>query len=89
MGRVNSILPATRTLPGEGGHILGSAVHEHVPADGHAVDWIKRLSEAADGVRTVGYDLILLDLSLPAGRGLDFYRTARGKDNGFEAVLSS
>jgi two-component system OmpR family response regulator len=56
---------------------LGEAVRDHVAADGHAVDWMRRLDEAEHALAGVAFDLILLDLNLPDGRGLDFLRRLR------------
>ena len=56
---------------------LGGAVRDHVAAQGHAVDWVTRLDAAGDARGTVDYDLILLDLGLPDGRGLDFLQRIR------------
>ncbi|MBK3442635.1 response regulator transcription factor [Pseudomonas sp. WS 5532] len=56
---------------------LGEAVREQIADDGHAVDWVQRLDHARSSVRTTPYDLILLDLMLPDGRGLDFLRQRR------------
>ena len=56
---------------------LGDAVREQIADDGHAVDWVQRLEHARNSVRTTSYDLILLDLMLPDGRGLDFLRQQR------------
>lgn len=66
-----------RILLVEDDPILGMAVRDQIAADGHTVDWMKRLEEASDSVRTVDYELILLDLMLPDGRGIDFLRTLR------------
>jgi two-component system OmpR family response regulator len=52
-------------------------VREQIADDGHAVDWVQRLDHAETSVRTTAYDLILLDLMLPDGRGLDFLRKQR------------
>jgi len=57
---------------------LGEAVREQIADDGHAVDWVQCLAHARNSVRTAPYDLILLDLMLPDGRGLDFLRQQRG-----------
>lgn len=57
--------------------ILGVAVRDQIAADGHTVDWVERLDDASDCVRTVRYELVLLDLMLPDGRGLDFLRARR------------
>ncbi|WP_248804265.1 response regulator transcription factor [Pseudomonas sp. MWU13-2100] len=56
---------------------LGDAVREQIADDGHAVDWVQCLDHARSSVRTTPYDLILLDLMLPDGRGLDFLRQQR------------
>jgi len=56
---------------------LGQAVQEQVAADGHAVDWVTRLDEADAALRAVDYGLVLLDLHLPDGRGLDLLKTLR------------
>jgi len=56
---------------------LGQAVQEQVAADGHAVDWMTRLDEAEAALRAVDYGLVLLDLHLPDGRGLDLLKTLR------------
>jgi two-component system, OmpR family, response regulator len=56
---------------------LGEAVRDHVAADGHAIDWVTRLDEAEDARAGVAFDLILLDLNLPDGGGLDFLRRMR------------
>ena len=65
-----------RVLLVEDDPILGAAVRDQIAADGHTVDWVTRLDEAGDCVRTVAYELILLDLMLPDGRGLDFLERA-------------
>ncbi|NBF06305.1 response regulator [Pseudomonas sp. Fl5BN2] len=56
---------------------LGEAVREQIADDGHAVDWVQRLEQARAGVASTSYDLILLDLMLPDGRGLEFLRQRR------------
>jgi two-component system OmpR family response regulator len=45
----------------------------------HAVDWVKQLADAASAVSTVRYGLILLDLQLPDGSGIDFLKGLRRK----------
>ena len=73
-----------RVLLVEDDAILGVAVRDQIAADGHTVDWVRRLDEAGDSVRAVAYELILLDLMLPDGRGLDSCAPAgrRGRDAG-------
>ncbi|MDZ4096353.1 MAG: response regulator transcription factor [Paracoccaceae bacterium] len=57
---------------------LGAAVRDQIAAEGHTADWVETLADAGLNVLTVNYDLILLDLMLPDGRGLDFLRARRG-----------
>jgi two-component system OmpR family response regulator len=56
---------------------LGSAVRDHIAATVHAVDWMKNLADAADASDAVHYGLILLDLQLPDGTGIDFLKSLR------------
>ena len=42
-----------RVLLVEDDTILGVAVRDQIAADGHSVDWVKRLDEAGDSVRSV------------------------------------
>jgi two-component system OmpR family response regulator len=68
-----------RVLLVEDDTILGAAVRDQVRADGHSVDWVTRLDDAGDHLASVPYDLILLDLMLPDGRGIPFLRRLRAK----------
>lgn len=56
---------------------LGGAVRDHAAADGHAVDWMRDLDDAQASARAAVYDLVLLDLMLPDGSGLEFLRRLR------------
>lgn len=56
---------------------LGAAVREQAASGGHAVDWALTIADAGDFLRTVAYDLVLLDLMLPDGRGLDLLADLR------------
>ena len=53
------------------------AVRDQMSADGHSVDWVKRLDEGGAAILSAAYDLVLLDLMLPDGRGLDFLKGRR------------
>ena len=56
---------------------LGQAIRDQIVADGHSVDRVERLGEAEIAFRSAVFDLVLLDLMLPDGRGLDFLKTLR------------
>lgn len=66
---------------------LGEAVREHITSEGHAADWVQRLSHADTAVRTTKYDLILLDLMLPDGTGLDFLKQRRQMDDTTPVII--
>lgn len=66
---------------------LGAAVRDHVAAEGHTIDWARRLDDAADHVEAVPYDLILLDLMLPDGRGLEFLRARRAAGDATPVII--
>lgn len=66
-----------RVLLIEDDTLLGAAVRDQIAADGHSVDWATRLDSASDHLHVAAYQLILLDLMLPDGQGLDFLRRRR------------
>lgn len=66
-----------RVLLVEDDTLLGAAVRDQIAADGHGVDWATRLDAASDHLRVAAYQVILLDLMLPDGQGLDFLRRRR------------
>lgn len=56
---------------------LGDAIQEQITDEGHAVDWVLSIAHADASLRAVDYDLILLDLMLPDGNGLDLLTKIR------------
>jgi len=76
-----------RVLLVEDDTTLGEAVRDHVAADGHAVDWMTSLEEAEDAQAGVTFDLILLDLNLPDGSGLDFLRRLRKRGDATPLII--
>ena len=66
-----------RVLLIEDDTVLGAAVRDQIAADGYSVDWATRLDAASEFLAVAAYDLILLDLMLPDGRGQPFLRSLR------------
>ncbi|MDQ0324915.1 two-component system OmpR family response regulator [Rhodopseudomonas julia] len=66
-----------RVLLIEDDTVLGAAVRDQIKADGHSVDWVARLDDARDTLSAGVFDLILLDLMLPDGRGVPFLKNLR------------
>jgi len=78
-----------RVLLIEDDYILGSAIRSHVAQQGHGVDWVKRLDEAEDALATMDYGLLLLDLNLPDGRGLDFLKAMRKRRDTRPVIITT
>jgi two-component system OmpR family response regulator len=76
-----------RVLLVEDDHVLGEAVREHVASLGYGVDWLTRLGEASEALATVSYELVLLDLNLPDGRGLEFLRDLRRQGSTVPVII--
>lgn len=68
-----------RVLLVEDDTVLGAAVRDQIAGDGHSVDWMTRLDRASDAIFAAAYDLILLDLMLPDGRGIPFLKVLRAR----------
>jgi two-component system OmpR family response regulator len=59
--------------------VLGAAVRDQIAGDGQSVDWVNRLDTAGEAMSSAAFDLILLDLMLPDGRGVRFLKELRTK----------
>ena len=59
--------------------VLGAAVRDQIAADGHSADWVTRLDAARHAMAAAVYDLVLLDLMLPDGRGIGFLKALRSR----------
>ncbi|CAN7666670.1 response regulator transcription factor [Devosia sp. LjRoot16] len=78
-----------RILLIEDDYVLGEAMRDQVRADGHGVDWMQRLDDARAALDTVEYGLILLDLNLPDGRGLDLLKHLRKSGNPVPVIIAT
>lgn len=56
---------------------LARAVEEHLVCEANICDWFQTVDEAFAAVRTISYDLILLDLQLPDGDGMTVLKQVR------------
>lgn len=61
---------------------LGTVIQRGLVEEGHAVDWERTVAGALEAVRLSTYSLMVLDLGLPDGSGLDVCRRVR--DSGVE-----
>jgi two-component system, OmpR family, response regulator len=76
-----------RILLIEDDKVIGSAVREQIEADGHSVDWAQRLDTAGDALAGAKFDLLLLDLMLPDGRGIPFLKSLRAKGSTVPVII--
>ena len=78
-----------RVLLIEDDHVLGAAIRDHIASTGHGVDWMQRLDDARLALSTMTYELVLLDLNLPDGRGLDLLREMRAAHNPVPVIITT
>ena len=79
-----------RVLLVEDDKAIGPAVRDHIAAATHAVDWAQDLATARDFLAVATYELVLLDLGLPDGQGIDLLRgLRRGGDKAAVLILSA
>ena len=67
--------------------VLGAAVRDQIAGDGHSVDWVMRLDAAEDALAGAAFDLILLDLMLPDGRGIPFLKSLRSRGKATPVII--
>jgi len=66
-----------RILLVEDDAMIGDALARALAAAGMSVDWVQEAADARVALGDSGYAVILLDLGLPGGEGLDLLKTAR------------
>ncbi|MDH4438995.1 MAG: response regulator transcription factor [Rhizobium sp.] len=76
-----------RVLLVEDDEMLGDAVKTHVHRQGHAVDWTLSRNEAEASLAAATYDLVLLDLRLPDGSGLDILKGLRTRRDEVPVII--
>jgi two-component system OmpR family response regulator len=67
--------------------VLGAAVRDQIAGDGHSVDWVTRLDAAGDALAGAAFDLVLLDLMLPDGRGIGFLKGRRARGEATPVII--
>jgi len=76
-----------RLLLVEDDHGLGSALRDHIRAEGHTLDWMETLADARSCLDAVSYDLALLDLGLPDGGGIELLRELRARERRLPVII--
>jgi two-component system OmpR family response regulator len=75
-----------RLLLIEDDDILGEGLRDYLRAEGHGVDWCRRLSETR-AYRGEPYDALLVDWQLPDGSGLTWIREQRARGDVTPALM--
>lgn len=66
---------------------VAEAITERLGRGGHACDRAASIEDAKHFVTTSTYDLVVLDINLPDGSGLDFLKWLRGKRNSVPVLV--
>jgi two-component system OmpR family response regulator len=75
-----------RLLLIEDDDILGEGLRDYLRAEGHVVDWCRRLADT-DGLRGEPHDAWLVDWQLPDGSGLDWLAARRRRGERTPALV--
>jgi DNA-binding response OmpR family regulator len=78
-----------RVLLIEDDDVLGAAIRDHVASGGQAIDWVRRIDDARLALAGTPYDLVLLDLGLPDGDGLDLLRRLRAAGDATPVIIAT
>jgi DNA-binding response OmpR family regulator len=76
-----------RLLLVEDDRMIGESLRAALKLEGHAVDWVTDAQAAATTTATERFDLVLLDLGLPKGNGLDVLRGVRARGDSTPVIV--
>jgi two-component system, OmpR family, response regulator QseB len=69
--------------------MLGASLQDALRGECHAVDWIRLGAEVRPMLGAAEYDLLILDLGLPDGDGVEYLRTLRQSGYGLPVLILS
>ncbi|MGV1755838.1 response regulator [Rhizobium sp. P44RR-XXIV] len=78
-----------RVLLVEDDPTIGNAVQDHLRAEGWSVEWSMTLQSATAAVTSEIHDVVLLDLRLPDGSGLDVLKRMEILGNSTPVIVMS
>ena len=84
---MQAMLPAMRFLLVEDDSMIGDTLRAALRMEGHAVDWVRDAAAAHSTLASEHFDLVLLDLGLPQGNGLDVLRGMRARGNATPVIV--
>ncbi len=76
-----------RLLLVEDDRMIGESLRSALRLEGYAVDWVRDAAAAQSTLASERFDLLLLDLGLPKGDGLDVLRALRERKDATPAIV--
>jgi two-component system OmpR family response regulator/two-component system response regulator QseB len=76
-----------RLLLVEDDRMIGESLRSALRLEGYAVDWVRDAAAAQSTLASERFDLVLLDLGLPKGDGLDVLRSMRDRHDATPAIV--
>jgi two-component system, OmpR family, response regulator QseB len=76
-----------RFLLVEDDRMIGDSLRAALRMEGHAVDWVRDAAAAEATLASEAFDLVLLDLGLPQGDGLQVLRGLRARANATPVIV--
>jgi len=76
-----------RLLLVEDDRMIGDTLRAALRLDGYAVDWVRDAAAAQSTLASERFDLVLLDLGLPKGDGLDVLRALRARHDSTPVIV--
>ncbi len=76
-----------RLLLVEDDRMIGDTLRAALRLDGYAVDWVRDAAAAQSTLASERFDLVLLDLGLPKGDGLDVLRDLRARHDSTPVIV--
>jgi DNA-binding response OmpR family regulator len=67
--------------------LIGDGTQKALSKEGFSVDWVQNKEDAGAALKTHHYDLLLLDIRLPDGSGLDLLRALRRDSSKIPVLL--
>ena len=67
--------------------MIGESLRAALKLEGHAVDWVTDAQAASATTATERFDLVLLDIGLPKGNGLDVLRGIRARNDSTPVIV--
>jgi len=76
-----------RLLLVEDDRMIGDTLRAALRLDGYAVDWVRDAAASQSTLASERFDLVLLDLGLPKGDGLDVLRAMRARQDSTPVIV--